>query len=56
MTPPPPPAVTAVAQRGATVRCRGVSQVYPLDGEEVHALREVDIDVAAGEVVARRTM
>jgi putative ABC transport system ATP-binding protein len=35
-----------------SVRCVGVSQVYDVDGEQVHALSDVDAQVAAGESVA----
>ena len=37
---------------GARVRCTDVSQIYDVDGEQVHALRDVDMDIAAGETVA----
>lgn len=40
------------AQSGAQVRCLDVSQTYDLDGEQVHALNNVDLHVAAGESVA----
>lgn len=34
---------------GARVRCSDVSQTYDVDGEAVHALSNIDLDVAAGE-------
>jgi ABC-type lipoprotein export system ATPase subunit len=37
---------------GASVRCRGVTHLYQREGEQVVALRDVDLDVAAGEAVA----
>jgi len=34
------------------IRARGVRRVYRLEGEEVHALRGVDLDVARGEYLS----
>ncbi|MBA2572401.1 MAG: ABC transporter ATP-binding protein, partial [Gemmatimonadetes bacterium] len=34
------------------IRARGITKEYPYQGDAVHALRGVDLDVAAGEFVA----
>ncbi|HEX5724251.1 MAG TPA: ABC transporter ATP-binding protein [Longimicrobiaceae bacterium] len=34
------------------ITARGVTKEYPYEGDSVHALRGVDLDVAAGELVA----
>jgi len=37
---------------GAGARLQGISKTYPAAGEDVHALRDIDLDVAPGEIVA----
>jgi putative ABC transport system ATP-binding protein len=44
--------VTATVQVGSIVRARSVSREYGSGAPAVHALRGVDLDVAAGETVA----
>jgi putative ABC transport system ATP-binding protein len=37
---------------GVAVRCIELRQVYRIEGEEVTALADIDLDVAAGERIA----
>jgi len=37
---------------GVTVQCTGLLQVYRIEGEEVTALDDIDLDVAGGERIA----
>jgi NitT/TauT family transport system ATP-binding protein len=37
--------------RETTIRCRGVGKIFRTGGREVTALRDIDLDVAAGEFV-----
>ncbi len=37
--------------RETTIRCRGVGKIFRTGGREVIALRDIDLDVAAGEFV-----
>lgn len=50
MTPPPEPAPGPAA--GADVMCVGVVHLYPGDEHPVVALRNVDLDIRAGEMLA----
>jgi putative ABC transport system ATP-binding protein len=34
------------------VQCRGLSKVYSIGGQEVHALRDMDLDVISGEYLS----
>jgi NitT/TauT family transport system ATP-binding protein len=45
-------AISSDAAAGtATIRCRGVGKIFRTGGREVTALRDIDLDVAAGEFV-----
>lgn len=46
-----PPEADAAGERSAVFRARGVSKVYGLGEVEVHALRDVDLDLYAGELM-----
>ncbi|HET9951749.1 MAG TPA: ABC transporter ATP-binding protein [Candidatus Eisenbacteria bacterium] len=46
------PARAGAVGTGAGARLRGISKTYPAAGEDVHALRDIDLDVAPGEIVA----
>jgi len=49
----PPPAHSELPPgRDVIIRARGVRRVYRLEGEEVHALRGVDLDVYRGEYLS----
>jgi putative ABC transport system ATP-binding protein len=41
----------SAADPAPVLRARGLSKWYDADGERIHALREVDLDLYAGEVV-----
>ncbi|HPD14340.1 MAG TPA: ABC transporter ATP-binding protein [Planctomycetota bacterium] len=38
--------------RDAIIQARGVRRIYRLEGEEVHALRGIDLDIARGEYLS----
>jgi ABC-type lipoprotein export system ATPase subunit len=46
------PARGAPVLHGLPIRCSGVRQVYEVDGEEVIALHDIELDLTAGEAVA----
>ena len=46
------PARAETARAGAGARLQGISKTYPAAGEDVHALRDIDLDIAPGEIVA----
>lgn len=43
---------STAAPGGTRVSCSDVCQIYDVDGERVHALRNVNVEIAAGETVA----
>ena len=50
MTLAPSPISADAIPDGVTVRCRGVTKTYHAGGQEVHALRGIDLDVHAGKL------
>jgi putative ABC transport system ATP-binding protein len=43
---------SAAASAAAVIQARGITREYPYQGDAVHALRGVDLDVGRGEMVA----
>jgi len=43
---------TSAASRDIIIKVRGVRRIYQLEGEEVHALRGVDLDIRRGEYLS----